>query len=283
MREIERLKEEILKDYERLNEKSKFRFACHPGVPCFNDCCGDINIFLTPYDVIRLKNSLGISSGEFLSKYTVSLFDKNLKYPAILLQMNDDDKKSCPFVGKGGCGVYEDRPWACRMYPLGLASPKEGGESKDEEFYFMLEDGFCKGFKEDKTLTIADWLEDQGVNEYNKMGEDFKELTLHKFFQDGGNLAPEKMEMFFLGSYHMDGFREFLFRTSFFDKFEVDDDTREKLKEDDVELLKFGYTWLKFALFGEETLKINDDVLEAKKSLIEKTKLKPGQTPPDAR
>jgi Fe-S-cluster containining protein len=129
MREIERLKEEILKDYERLNEKSEFRFACHPGVPCFNDCCGDVNIFLTPYDIIRLKNNLGIPSGEFLSEYTVSPFDKNLKYPVILLKMNDDEKKSCPFVGENGCGVYEDRPWACRMYPLGLASPKSRRDS----------------------------------------------------------------------------------------------------------------------------------------------------------
>jgi hypothetical protein len=112
------------------------------------------------------------------------------------------------------------------------------------------------------------------------MGEDFKELTLHKFFEDGGNLAPEKMDMFFLACYHVDGFRDFLFRTSFFDKFVVEDDTRKRIKEDDVELLKFGYRWLRFAFFGEETLRVRDDVLEAKKTQIEKMKFKPGQRPP---
>jgi len=49
--------------------------------------------------------------------------DKNLQYPVILLQMRDNEKKSCPFVTAEGCSVYPDRPWACRMYPLGLASP----------------------------------------------------------------------------------------------------------------------------------------------------------------
>ena len=283
MREIERLKEEILKDYERLNEKSTFKFACHSGVPCFNDCCGDINIFLTPYDIIRLKNHLGITSGEFLSEHTVSPFDKNLKYPVILLKMNDDEKKTCPFVGEKGCGVYEDRPWACRMYPLGLASPGDDSKASDEEFYFMLEEGFCKGFNEDRKLTIADWLKEQGIDEYNRNGEDFKKLTLNKFFLDGGNLAPEKMDMFFLACYHMDGFRDFLFRTSFFDKFEVDDATRDKLKDDDVALLKFGYKWLRFAIFGEETLRVKADVLEAKKAQIDKMKSRPGQTPPGAK
>ena len=93
MREIEKLKEHILKEHPRLSKESRFKFSCHKNVPCFNECCGDVNIFLTPYDVIRLKRSLGITSTEFLSKYTILPFDKNLKYPVILLKMGDDEKK----------------------------------------------------------------------------------------------------------------------------------------------------------------------------------------------
>ena len=129
MSEIKQLKQEILKSYPRLSEKSSFRFACHPGVPCFNDCCADVNITLTPFDIARLRKSLGISSGEFLSRYTVSELDESLTYPVISLKMNPDHKKSCPFVGEDGCRVYEGRPWACRMYPLGSASPMEGSRS----------------------------------------------------------------------------------------------------------------------------------------------------------
>jgi Fe-S-cluster containining protein len=283
MREIERLKEEILKDYPRLDEKSTFRFACHPGVACYNNCCGDVNIFLTPYDIIRMKNSLGISSAEFLSKYTVSPFDKNLKYPVILLKMNEDDRKSCPFVDEAGCTIYSDRPWACRMYPLGLASPKDGPDTGNEEFYFLLEEAICKGFAEKNTQSIAEWLEDQGINEYNAMGEHFKELTLHEYFEEGPNLTPEKMEMFFLACYNIDGFRDFVFRSSFFEKFEVDDETRRKIEADDVELLKFAYSWLRFALFGEKTLEIRGDVLEAKRKELEKrqeAKQRAGDYPP---
>ena len=42
-----------------------FTFACHPEVPCFNQCCRRLNLVLTPYDVLRLKNHLGMSSEEF--------------------------------------------------------------------------------------------------------------------------------------------------------------------------------------------------------------------------
>ena len=270
MKEIEKLKEEILKDYPRLDKNSDFTFSCHPGVSCFNDCCSDVNIFLTPYDIVRLKNALGISSQEFLSKYTVSPFDKNLKYPVILLQMRDDEKTSCPFVTEKGCSVYEDRPWACRMYPLGLASPGENSPDLNEEFYFLLKEAVCKGFSEDKKQTVSQWLSDQGIDDYNEMGQDFKDLTLHKLFQEGQNLTPKKVEIFFLACYNIDKFRSFVFDSTFFSKFVVDKGTIEKIKKDDVELLKFGYQWLRFALFGENTLTIKDDVLKEKRAEIEK-------------
>jgi Fe-S-cluster containining protein len=265
MREIERLKEEILKEYPRLSGDSSFTFECHRGVPCFNECCGDVNIFLTPYDIIRLKNNLGLTSGEFLKKYTLSPFDENLKYPVILLKMNDDKKKSCPFVSEDGCTVYPDRPWACRMYPLGLASPKEDHKQLNKEFYFLLKESICRGFEEKRKQTVDEWLADQGIEEYNRMGEYFKEITLHSFFQKGGNLDPKKVEMFFTVCYNIDKFREFVFQSSFFEKFVVDDAFKEKIKEDDVELLKLGYQWLRFALFGEKTMMVKEDVLEARK------------------
>ena len=272
MNEIERLKEEILRSYPRLSEESSFTFACAPGVPCFNDCCGDVNIFLTPYDIVRLKNGLGMSSGEFLSKYTASLFDEDLKYPVVLLKMNEDDRKSCPFVGEDGCRVYESRPAACRMYPIGMASPKEGCSSLNEEFYFIFDEGGCRGFEKEKTQTVADWLADQGINEYSRMGEQFKALTLHEFFLEGRDLTPAKADMFFLACYDLYGFRDFLFTSTFFDKFDVDEETRKGLAEDDVELLRFGHDWLRLALFGEKTLEIKRSFLEARREELRRSR-----------
>jgi hypothetical protein len=266
MKEIERLKEEILRSYPRLSEDSRFTFACGPGVPCFNDCCGDVNIFLTPYDIVRLKNALGMSSGEFLSRYTTSPFDEDFRYPVILLAMNEDDRKSCPFVGEDGCRVYDARPGACRMYPLGMASPKAGSGSLKEDFYFIFDEGGCRGFEEEKTQTVSEWLADQGIDEYNWMGEYFKQLTLHEFFQQGRGLSPGQAEMFILACYDLDGFRDFLFKSTFFEKFEIDEERRERLAEDDLELLRFGHDWLRFALFGEKTLEIKRSVLEARKA-----------------
>jgi hypothetical protein len=266
MREIERLKEEILKDYPRLTEESIFSFNCHHGLSCFNDCCGDVNIFLTPYDIIRLKNNLGMSSTEFLDKYTISPFDQNLKYPIVLLKMQENDRKSCHFVGPDGCAVYNDRPWSCRMYPLGMASPGEDARDIDGDFYFLLKESVCKGFEEDRPLSVREWIKDQGIEDYNEMGKYFKDLTTHHFFQGDQQLKPKKIEMFYMVCYDIDKFRSFIFNSSFFDKFEVDETIRAQIHDDDVALLKFGYQWLRFALFGEATMKIKNDVKSAREA-----------------
>jgi len=273
MKEIEKFKESILKEYPRLNEDSKFKFRCHPGVSCFNECCADVNIFLTPYDIIRLKNRLGITSQEFLDKYTIIPFDKNLPYPAVLLAMREEGKKACHFVTEKGCSVYEDRPWACRMYPLGMASPKDAGATPAmNEFYFLLKEDICKGFCEEREQTVSDWLNDQGIIEYNEMGELWKDLTLHPYFQAEEGMVPEKIEMFFLVCYNLDRFRSFVFESSFLKKFEIEQETIDKMKGSDVELLKFGYRWLRFALFGEKTMDVSADVLETKRSELKAKK-----------
>ena len=258
MEEIEKLKETILKEYPRLNKNSKFQFSCHKNISCFNKCCSDVNIFLTPYDVIRLKNRLKISSQEFLDKYTFLPIDENQNYPVVMLKMNVNEEKTCPFVSSEGCTVYGDRPWPCRMYPLGIASPKEIGVNGDEEFYFILEEPVCQGYNEERNLTVNDWIQDQQVEEYNEMGEYFKEISLHDFFKEGKKLEPAKLEMFYTVCYNIDKFREFVFDSTFLKRFDVDEDKIDKIKKDDEELLLFGFEWLKFCLYGEKTMKVKN-------------------------
>jgi hypothetical protein len=69
--------------------------------------------------------------------------------------------------------------------------------------------------------------------------------------------------MFFMVCYNIDAFKAFVFESSFLDKFDVDETTQKRIENDDVELLKFGFQWLRFALFGERTVKIKQSAAEA--------------------
>jgi hypothetical protein len=62
--------------------------------------------------------------------------------------------------------------------------------------------------------------------------------------------------MFFLVSYNLDKFREFVFESSFLDRYEVDKATLSRIKGDEIELLKFGLKWLKWLLFKEGEFKL---------------------------
>ena len=73
--------------------------------------------------------------------------------------------------------------------------------------------------------------------------------------------VPRKTQMFYMASYNLDKFREFIFKSRFFDLFQVESDLKEKLDSDDVALMKFGFDWLKFSLFGDMTIQIRPDVV----------------------
>lgn len=268
---FDKLKEKIVEDYPRLGPDDTFTFGCHPGVSCFNQCCGDVNIFLSPYDVLRMKKRLGMTSTEFLEKYTFLPVQKDMKTPVVMLRMSDDETKSCQFLTEGGCGIYSDRPWPCRMYPLGMASAKDTPDGwQGDRFYFVLQEEGCKGFDESKEWTVREWLENQGVDEYDEWGEAFKELSLHKFFEDGGTLSPERMHMMYTACYDLDKFRQFVFESTLLERFEVDEDFMEEARHDDEVLLRFAFLWLRFSLFGEKTMRVKADAVEKLKGKIEK-------------
>ncbi len=261
MKNLDNLKKSVLKDYPRMTLDSKFRFKCHPGVECFNRCCADVNIFLTPYDVLRMKNRLGITSTEFMNRYTALPIDKKQKYPVVLFHLKEDEAKSCHFVdSEKGCTIYEDRPWACRIYPIGLASPKEGSVEGEEEFYFLLKEDVCLGHDDECEFTVRQWIDNQGVNEHDEFGMLYKELTLHDFFEKGGELNAQQMEMFYTACYDLDMFKRFVFESSFLKRFEVEPEVVDAAKKDDEALLRFAFRWLKFCLFGEKTMKVVDKI-----------------------
>ena len=282
----QRLQDKILADHPRLGPDDRFKFACHPGVSCYNTCCGDVNIFLSPYDVLRLKKRLGMTSSEFLEKHALMPVQKDMKTPVVVLRMNDDEAKSCPFLKDAGCSLYADRPWPCRMYPLGLAARKDTPDGwRGERFYFLLQEEMCKGHGEPKQWTVREWLDDQGIDVYDEWGEAFKELTLHKFFEEGGTLPPEKMHMFFTACYDLDRFREFVFDSTLLQRFEMDEDFVEEMRYDDDALLRFAFLWLRFSLFGEPTMKPKKGLVEAYKGSLEKKGLFGGEAtaPEEAR
>jgi hypothetical protein len=243
-------------DKVQLTLKSRFRFKCHKGISCFTKCCSNIDIMLTPYDVIALKKKLALPSEEFLEKYTYTQTDGKASFPLLYLRMNADETRTCPFVSAEGCTVYEDRPANCRYYPIGQGTLKKAADDKvvDEEFFFFVKEDHCKGFEESQEWTVASWREYQCVDRYDALNRDWKSILLMRNVPEMA-LDEKKLMLFYMACYDMDRFRRFIFDSKFLDHFEVDEASREKMRTDDVELMLFGFRFVKYILMMEETLK----------------------------
>jgi Fe-S-cluster containining protein len=234
-------------------EGDRFRFRCHAAIPCFNKCCAKLRLILTPYDILRMKNRLSLTSDEFLDKYAETSLTEHHRFPMVKLKMDATRDRACPFVTTKGCSIYEDRPGACRIYPLGRASAVAAGEGKAREKFFVVSEAHCFGFQEGKTWTLDEWLDHEGVRQYNIMNDQWLEII--------GSTKPlvagdrtQKLQMFFMASFNLDKFRQFIQGSRFFDRFYVEPDLKSQLARDEVALMKFAFQWLKFSLFGEQTL-----------------------------
>jgi len=263
MPEEVRTAESILRDHPRMTLDDSFTFYCGRDLDCFTKCCCDVSIVLTPYDVLRLKKALRMDSTEFLEKHTLPLFGPDQKFRLLILRM-DAQSKRCPFISELGCEVYAARPWACRMYPLGVAKPKNPTPT-EQPFHFVLHEELCHGHGQGEARSVREWVTDQGIEEYEMMGASFQELALHEFWSREPALTPPQVEMFYMACYDLDRFRRFVFESRFLELFEVDEARVEALRHDDEELLEFALQWLRFSLFQEKTMKIRREVAEARR------------------
>jgi len=254
MSETQLSAESILEKSPRMNLETCFRFSCGPRNDCFNQCCHDVAILLSPYDVLRLKNALGMNSSEFLEKYTVTMSCKEKRVPAVFLKM-DEQTLNCPLVSEKGCQVYPNRPWACRMYPLGMAEPK-GPNAAAHRFYFLVEEKLCRGHGVAEERSVRDWISQQGIEPFDQMQTPFLEFMSHPGWEKPELLTSAQLAMYHMALYDLDRFRSFVFDTRFLELFEVDEARIEALANDDEELLDFAIEWLSFSLFHEKRMKL---------------------------
>ena len=60
-------------------------------------------------------------------------------------------------------------------------------------------------------------------------------------------------KMAFMATYNLDRFREFVLESSFLKKYKVKTTVQKNIETDDVALMKFGFSWVKFFVWGMKT------------------------------
>lgn len=236
----------------RLNQDEIFCFECRPDLSCFNLCCRNLNLFLYPYDVVRLKKGLGLSAGEFIQKHTDIVLRPGNFFPEMLLSMANNKEKTCPFLTEKGCSVYKDRPYACRTFPTEHGLDFDESTGKTTPVHFLKPPDFCMGRLEKKEWTVTTWAQDQKAVYYHKMMAEWTRVKIHFENNPWGVEGPEgkKAQMAFMAAYNMDDFKDFIFNSSFIKRYKIPRAAQKKMKKDEVELLRFGFAWICFFLWN---------------------------------
>lgn len=239
------------------------QFRCHKEIACFNACCKNIDITLTPYDILRLKNRLNLTSGEFLLGFTEP-YEMDMNSIAGVKFKPVDGGTACQFMTDEGCSVYEDRPTACRYYPVALVSMRKQNENTDTHSYAIVEEAHCLGHKENRSLTIDEYRHEQGLEDYDELGRGWRQLILKKKSSGPTVGTPSKrsLQLFFMACYDLDRFRNFVFSDSFNEVYDLPEDLKKSIAKDEVQLMLFGYQFLRQVMFSEESIPVKADALD---------------------
>lgn len=233
---------ELPENVARLSPGESFSFLCHSDIDCFTHCCRQLELALTPYDVLRLRHATKLSSTDLLRNYIIIEQDEADIFPRYYLTMVDDGQASCVFVTDAGCAVYQHRPGACRTYPMGRGVTRENNRIK--EFFVLLREPHCLGFAEQTDQTVSSYSKSQDLETYNRFNDMLTEIQQQQNIRNGMRLTPTQFSAYKLALYDIDTFRQKM--TGHL----VDDDTSAIETLGDEDLLAFSFRWLKNELFG---------------------------------
>lgn len=254
--------EAFLQSLPEIKPGQSFTFNCHPRVSCFNVCCADLNMVLTPYDVLRLRQGIGLNSEQFLETHCKLGAFPDTGFPALHLKMDGGPHKLCPFVSPAGCTLYPDRPAACRTYPIGRATrlcrDGEDSPSGQVEQYFLVKETHCLGFQEEKSWTIEDWVADQELQHYNEWSDRYTGLmALQK--KRNEKIQQRQTSLILLALFQLERFQNFIRDVKLFSRLDLEPEAQERILSDEETTLEFAFDWLELALYGlNERLKARD-------------------------
>ena len=229
-------------EQESLSLDSRFTFRCHAGLPCFNQCCRTPTILLSPYDLLRLKQGLGITPTALRERYTRQEIEPNSNLPLVFIDAFRSPESGCPFLGAPGCTVYPHRPAACRLFPLTMGSRLTPDGVEDHYFCRTLD--YCRGFEAEAEWTVASWMADQGFAEYNEGRREWLEILLKAGVAEELAVDARVQDLFAILAYDLDRFRRLVFDPVFLEAYNLKAEALEDLRTDDLALLKFSYRFL---------------------------------------
>jgi Fe-S-cluster containining protein len=131
-----------------LAETDLLQLSCGTG-GCASNCCKtSAPIVLNPYEIALICRESNISYEDLLDIVDT---DRAAGFPLIMLPRNP----ACHFWTEKGCRIYNARPLACRLFPIGRVY--DGIQSR----FVLPGRNTCIGLAPEPARTVGDYLKTQ--------------------------------------------------------------------------------------------------------------------------
>ena len=147
-----------------LTEADLLQLACGSAGCSANCCTKSAPIVLNPYEISLICRESGMSYEDFLDVVDT---DRAKAFPLVMLPRDP----ACYFFTAKGCRIYQARPLACRLYPLGRVF--ESGRSH----IVLPELNICSGLAPSPAETVGEYLAGQDVDLQIRMADQWIEFV----------------------------------------------------------------------------------------------------------
>lgn len=144
--------------YKLIGENDTFEFECQRCGAC---CMNREDIIINAWDVYNASKALGITTKEFIDKYTTQSLGGFSKLP--LITIGHMDSGACHFLkfdymnsGKYVCTINDHKPGACAGHPLGILTRYDKESISTDNHFIRVEQ--CESSKKPVTQNVKDWM-----------------------------------------------------------------------------------------------------------------------------
>ncbi len=147
-----------------LSESDPLELSCDSRGCSANCCTKSAPIVLNPYEIAVICRESGMSYEDLLDAVDT---ERARGFPLVMLPRDP----SCHFWSAKGCRIYQARPLACRLYPLGRVF--DHGRSH----LVRPELNICSGLRPSPAGTVGNYLESQDVRLQIRMADHWIEFV----------------------------------------------------------------------------------------------------------
>lgn len=171
----------------KVGEGGTFHFECTRS----GECCRHMEIFLNPYDILRMAKALDTTTIQVIQDQL--LFLENRQQGILKPVLKAAREGVCEFNSNRLCRIHRDRPLPCRLFPIARI---------DEDFH-LQQVSYCKGLASQREQDVDTYIQEEEAQEHLDAAKPYHRV-MRTYVTMDGLLDQETKDLFHTVLYDFD-------------------------------------------------------------------------------